>query len=78
MLLNTYNPDYTETQLIFRIFVSISRPKTVYRIFESIFIFSLIFIVINHITSEKQTHLFFVRFLEYLPFLDGNVNEESE
>ena len=28
------------------------------------FIFSLISIVINHITSLKQTHLFFVHFLE--------------
>ena len=29
------------------------------------FIFSLIFIVINHITSFKQTYLFFAPFLEY-------------
>ena len=42
------------------------------------FIFSLIFIVINHITSFKQTY-FFVHFLEHLLlFLDGNVDEESE
>ena len=39
------------------------------------FISSLIFIVINHITSFKQTHLFSVHFLEYLLlFLDGNVD----
>ena len=43
------------------------------------FIFSLIFSVINHITSFKQTYLFFVHFLEYLLlFLDNNVSEESE
>ena len=30
------------------------------------FVFSLIFIVINHITSFKQTSLFFVYFLKYL------------
>ena len=41
--------------------------------------FILVFIVIDHITSLKQTHLFFVHFLEYLfLFLDGNVDEESE
>ena len=43
------------------------------------FMFSLIFIVFNHITSLKQTHLFLERFLEYLVlFLDDNVDEESK
>ena len=43
------------------------------------FIFSLIFIVINHITSLKQTHLFFVHFLEcLLLFLEDNVDEARE
>ena len=42
------------------------------------FIFSLIFIFINHITLFKQTCLFLVHFLEYLLlFLDDNVDEES-
>ena len=43
------------------------------------FIFTLIFVVINHITSSKQTYLFFfVIFLEYLLlFLDNNVDEKS-
>ena len=42
-------------------------------------IFSLIFIVINHIISFKQMHLLFANFLEYLLiFLDNNVGEESE
>ena len=43
------------------------------------FIFSLAFIIINPITSLKQTHLFFAHFLEYLLLLlDDNVYEESE
>ena len=33
---------------------------------DLLFIFSLIFTAINHITSSRQTHLFFVHFLEYL------------
>ena len=42
-------------------------------------IFSLIFIAMNHITSLKQTNLFFVHFLEYLLlFLDDNVNEKKK
>ena len=46
---------------------------------DPFFNFSLIFIVINRITSLTQTHLFFVHFLEYLLlFLDGNVDEESK
>ena len=48
-------------------------------LWDLFFIFSLIFIVINRITSFKQTYLFFVHFLECLPlFLDNNVHEESE
>ena len=44
------------------------------------FIFNLIFIIINHITSFKQTYLVFVHvFLEYLLiFLNYNVGEESK
>ena len=42
------------------------------------FNFSLTFIVINHITSLKQTH-FFCTFLGYLLlFLNDNLDEESE
>ena len=42
----------------------------------SIFHFSLIFIVINHIIFN---HLFFVHFLEYLLlFLYDNVDEKNE
>ena len=43
------------------------------------FIFSLTFIVINHITSLKQTHLFFIHFVEcLLLFLGNNLDKESE
>ena len=50
-------------------------------LFGLLFIFSLIFITVNHnhVISLKQTHLFFAHFLEYLLlFLDGNMYEESE
>ena len=47
-------------------------------LFYLFFIFSLIFIAINHITSLKQLN-FFYAFLEHLPlFLDDNVDEESK
>ena len=36
------------------------------------FILSLVFVVINHIMSLKQTHLFFVHFLEYPLFILNN------
>ena len=43
------------------------------------FIFSLIFIAINSITSLKQMYLFHAHFLDYLLlFLDENLNEESK
>ena len=48
---------------------------------DQFFIFSFIFIAINHIASLKQTQLLFVHFLEYLLFLDdnkeGNNKEEN-
>ena len=55
-----------------------SRPMSLCRnFFYLFFISSLIFIAINHITSLKQTHLFFVYFLEYLQlFLDDNLGQE--
>ena len=44
------------------------------------FIFDLILIVINYITSLKQMHLlFFVHILDYLLlFMEDNVDEERE
>ena len=45
---------------------------------DKFFIFSLIFIAINHITLFKQTYLFLVPFLEYLLlFLDDNVMKKA-
>ena len=45
---------------------------------DLLLISSLIFIAINHLTSLKQTHLFFVHFLEYrLLFFDDNVGEKA-
>ena len=39
--------------------------------------FNLIFILINHIISLKQKHLFFVHFLEYLILvLDDNMDKK--
>ena len=43
------------------------------------FTFSLIFVVINHVTSSKQMYLFSCPFLENLVlFLSDNVDEEDE
>ena len=58
--------------------MSMSRPRSSFIVCDQLFIFSLIFIVINQITSFKQTY-FFCTFLEYvLLFSDGNVGVESE
>ena len=46
---------------------------------DLLFIFSFIFIAINHVTSFKQPHCFFVYFLEYLLlFLDENVDKKNK
>ena len=58
---------------IFSIFVSISRSRSIYAVsMWSIFVFSLAFVAINHITSSKQTHLFWVHFLECLLYCWDN------
>ena len=77
MLLHTYDHHYTDTQFVFSV-LSISSPRSIYVISVwSIFHFQPHFHC--HITSFKQTHLFFVHFLEHLLlFLDDNVDEESE
>ena len=57
------------------------RPAWVYLscIYVINFLFSASFYHNEHIILLKQTHLFLVEFLEYLPlFLDNNVDEESE
>ena len=64
VLLNVF---YTEIHFIFSIFVSMSICRSIYIMYlYSFLIFSLFFIVINHIMSLKQTYLFLVHFLEYL------------
>ena len=57
-----------------------SRPKSIYVIsLWLFFIFSIIFIVIDDMTSFKHNYLLFVHVLEYLLlFLDDNVDKESE
>ena len=71
MLLNTYN-HHTETHFIG---LGLFMPY----LYDLFFVFSLIFIVTNHVTLFKQMYLFFVHFLEYsLLFFDDNVVEESE
>ena len=66
--------------LCLNVFVSMSSPKSIYVYLYNLFsIFRLIFIVINHLMSLKQAHLFFVHILQYLLlFLNDNVDEESE
>ena len=60
-------------------FVSVSWARSTYVICDLFFHFSLIFIVINHITTYKQRYLFFLYFLEYLQlFLGDNVDKEAE
>ena len=56
------------------------RPRLIYVVIcEVLFIFSFIFIAIHYIALLKQTHLFFVIFLEYfLSLLDEKVDEESK
>ena len=68
VLLNAYKHHYAESHFIFSKLVSMSRPSLfILYLCDLYFIFSLIFIVINHIASLKQTDaLFFVYFLQYL------------
>ena len=42
------------------------------------FIFTLMFSVINYVTSFKQTYLFFVHFWNISYYMDDYMNEESE
>ena len=71
---------------MFSIYVPMSWPRSIYAVsyflsylYDLFFIFSLICIVINHMTSFKQKYLFFGHFLEYvLLFLNHNMVEESE
>ena len=57
-----------------------SRPRSIFAIsMLSVFHFQPHIHVISHITSFKQTYLFYVHFLEYLLlFLEDNLDEERE
>ena len=57
-----------------------SRPgRFVSYLCDLFFTFSLMFILINNITSFNQTYVFFVHSLEYfLLFFDDNVDKESK
>ena len=62
MLLNTHKYRHTETVLIFNVSVSMSRPKSIMsNLCDLFFNFIFIFIIINHIISLKQKHLFFLQ-----------------
>ena len=54
-----------------------SRPRSIY-VVSLFFIFSLIFIVIDHVTSLKQTPLFVFQNIYVLLFWDDNLDEECE
>ena len=48
-------------------------------LFDPFLIYSLVFIIINHIILPKQMHLFFAHFLSCLLIvLDDNMDEESD
>ena len=78
MLLN--NHYYAAIFFLFSIFfpcLSLGLFKSY--ICDLLLIFTIVFIVINHIMSLKQTHWFFLEVLEYLLlFLDDNMDEENE
>ena len=81
MLLITYKYHYTEKHISFLVYFGPCLGLGLFRsdIGNLFFIFSLVLIVINFITSLKQTHLFYAHFLHYvLLFLDDNVDEESK
>ena len=62
------NHHHTETYFIFILFVFMSWPSSS----------SVVFIIMNHRISLKQTRLFFGRFLEnHKLVLDDNLNEKS-
>ena len=65
VFLITNNHHHPETHFIFSIFVTMSRPISIMSyLSDPIFIFTMIFIIIDHIISLKQTHLFFAIFFK--------------
>ena len=77
-LLNTCNHHHNETHFIFSIFVSMPRPKSIY-VVSAWSIFHLQSQFHCHITSFKQTCLFFVHFLRISPIIIGcNVDQQRK
>ena len=71
VLLNTCNHHYTETHFILSIFVSMSRPRSIYVVsIWSIFHFQHNFITINYITSIKHV-LVLCTFFRMSPMICG-------
>ena len=66
-LIHTVICHHTNIHFIFSVFVFMSRPRSIYVVsmWPFFFVFSFLFIFINHKISLKQTHWFFAHFLEY-------------
>ena len=81
VLLSTDKYHYTESHISYLVYFGpcLGLGLFMSHIGDLFFIFSLIFIAINSITSLKQMYLFYAHFLDYLLlFLDENLNEESK
>ena len=80
VLLNIYMTIIIQRHFIFSVFVFMCRPRSIYvYLYILFFIFSLIFIAMNHMMSLKHSHLFFVHFKKYLLlFLDHNMDEKNK
>ena len=75
-MLNTYSRRYTDAQFIFSIFMSMSRPRSIYFDLLSMCPF---FASSASFSLSLITYLVFVHFLEYLQlFLNENVDKENE
>ena len=81
VLLSTDKHHYTESHISYLVYFGpcLGLGLFMSHIGDLFFIFNLIFIAINSITSLKQMYLFHAHFLDYLLlFLDENLNEESK
>ena len=81
MLFNTYKHNYTERHISYLVYFGLCLGLGLFmsHIGGLFFIFSLISIAVNSITSLKQTHLLYAHFKDYLLlFLDDNVDGESK
>ena len=72
LLLHKTRFTLTESHIIFNIFVIMSWLSSY--LYDLVFTFNLIFTIIHHIISLKETHLFAIHFLEYLKLVLKKVN----